>query len=270
VPQAAKDTAATTATQTPRSKRIPSTLLRILPLRPCRLSSLLAVAETHRWRSACFIARHCRVRHSWRPPRHHGEPPRDPPFNADNRSLKSGFVAICVTPHRSDLGDHLPRGLEDALRAEPLPERTVEGAVVPRSSPQRARHEVASHLCSLHRPRGRGFFAPRDLLPIDAVADEPAFPFPKKRDESPYRTAPPGAPGEPRKREDVTPPPSRRLGCVIPLAALGVALCAGGASIVHDWWSSGGTMSVMLLLLCVGGGPALIVGAIKVYRDPDF
>lgn len=65
-------------------------------------------------------------------------------------------------------------------------------------------------------------------------------------------------------------PPSRRLGCVIPLALLGVVLTLAGASIVYDWWSQHGVISASLLLVCVFGGPGLILLARKVYRDPDF
>ena len=66
-----------------------------------------------------------------------------------------------------------------------------------------------------------------------------------------------------------SPPPDRRLGCVIPLAVLGIALTVGGASIVFDWWTKGGPISFYLLLLCVLGGPGLLLFAHKVYRDPE-
>ena len=66
-----------------------------------------------------------------------------------------------------------------------------------------------------------------------------------------------------------SPRPERRLGCVIPLTVLGLALTVGGASIVFDWWTKGGSISIYLLLLCVLGGPALLLFARRVYRDPD-
>jgi hypothetical protein len=49
--------------------------------------------------------------------------------NAENRSLKSGFVAMLAS-EGSLLLDHFPRGREDPFRADLLPEVEVEGAVI--------------------------------------------------------------------------------------------------------------------------------------------
>src|SRR5215510_661470 len=75
--------------------------------------------------------------------------------NAENRSLKSGFVAI-FAPDRALLVYHLPSGGEDPLRAHLLPELDVEGAIVPLPAPQDAAHDHASlHGSTLPRPRPR-------------------------------------------------------------------------------------------------------------------
>jgi hypothetical protein len=109
------------------------------------------------------------------------------------------------------------------------------------------------------------------------MSDAPAFPPPPNgpRDR-PVRTA---APPPPRTRpllDDLVSPetdeavrPDRRLGCVIPLAVLGLALTVGGASIVFDWWTKSGTISIYLLLVCVLGGPGFLLFARKVYSDPE-
>jgi hypothetical protein len=57
---------------------------------------------------------------------------------------------------------------------------------------------------------------------------------------------------------------------VIPVAAVGVALSIGGASIAYDWWVHRGSITASLLLVCIFGGPGLLLFARKVYRDPDF
>ena len=63
--------------------------------------------------------------------------------NADNRSLKSGFVAILASECPQLVG-HVPRGGEDRFRPLSAPELPIERTVVGLAVSERAGHDLAS------------------------------------------------------------------------------------------------------------------------------